>query len=126
MCSGDRARLKAGATWQEHDLVFCTTIGTHLSSSRTFFEQFKDLLKKAGLPDVRFHDLRHSSASMLLSIGVHPKVVQEILGHSHQQAERRAQEVKQPFSRFAVRRLEGVVLHRLYRPNEGVGGGGGI
>src|SRR5579872_1117279 len=76
------AKLKAGAAWQEHDLVFCTTIGTHLSSSRTFFEQFKGLLKKANLPDIRFHDLRHSSASMLLSLGVHPKVVQEILGHS--------------------------------------------
>jgi len=40
------------------------------------------LLKKAGLPDVRFHDLRHSAATLLLSKGVHPKVVQEILGHS--------------------------------------------
>ena len=39
-------------------------------------------MKKAGLPDIRFHDLRHSSATMLLSVGVHPKVVQEILGHS--------------------------------------------
>lgn len=75
-------KLKAGPGWHENDLVFCTTIGTHLSSSRTFFEQFKRLLQKAGLPDIRFHDLRHSSASMLLGIGVHPKVVQEILGHS--------------------------------------------
>ena len=42
---------------------------------------FKDLLKKAGLPDIRFHDLRHSVATLLLSIGTHPKVVQELLGH---------------------------------------------
>jgi integrase len=40
------------------------------------------LLKRAGLPDVRFHDLRHSAATLLLSKGAHPKVVQEILGHS--------------------------------------------
>jgi len=40
------------------------------------------LLKKAGLPDIRFHDLRHSAATMLLSMGVHPKVVKEKLGHS--------------------------------------------
>jgi integrase len=40
------------------------------------------VLKDAGLPDVRFHDLRHSAATILLSMGVHPKVVQEILGHS--------------------------------------------
>jgi Phage integrase family len=42
---------------------------------------FKDLLKKAGLPDIRFHDLRHSVATLLLSLGTHPKVVQELLGH---------------------------------------------
>jgi len=42
----------------------------------------KVLLKKAGLPDIRFHDLRHSAATMLLSMGVHPKVVKEKLGHS--------------------------------------------
>jgi len=43
----------------------------------------KLLLKKADLPDIRFHDLRHSSATLLLSEGVHPKVVQELLGHSN-------------------------------------------
>ncbi len=40
------------------------------------------MLKDANLPDVRFHDLRHSAATILLGMGVHPKVVQEILGHS--------------------------------------------
>jgi integrase len=40
------------------------------------------LLEKAGLPSIRFHDLRHSVATLLLARGVHPKVVQEILGHS--------------------------------------------
>ena len=44
--------------------------------------QMKILLEKADLPDIRFHDLRHSAATLLLSMGVHPKVVQEILGHS--------------------------------------------
>lgn len=45
-------------------------------------ERFKKLLKKAGLPDMRFHDLRHSIATILLSMGTHPKVVQELLGHN--------------------------------------------
>src|SRR6266478_4210582 len=45
-------------------------------------QHFQSLLKKAGLPAIRFHDLRHSVASSLLLHGVHPKVVQEILGHS--------------------------------------------
>ncbi len=45
-------------------------------------DEFKKLLKKADLPDIRFHDLRHSAATLLLSLGVHPKVVQELLGHT--------------------------------------------
>ena len=40
------------------------------------------MLKKAGLPDIRFHDLRHSAATMLLAMKAHPKVVQELLGHN--------------------------------------------
>src|SRR6266566_5962296 len=74
--------LKAGLAWKDNDLVFSSTVGGHLHTSRILFAQFKQLLKEAGLPDIRFHDLRHSSATMLLSLGVHPKVVQEILGHS--------------------------------------------
>ena len=37
---------------------------------------------RAGLPDIRFHDLRHSAAMWLLTLGIHPKVVQERLGHA--------------------------------------------
>ena len=44
--------------------------------------QFAALLKRAGLPPMRFHDLRHTAATLLMSRGVHPKVVSEILGHS--------------------------------------------
>ena len=43
---------------------------------------YHSLLEKAGLHDMRFHDLRHSAATILLVMGVHPKVVQELLGHS--------------------------------------------
>jgi integrase len=73
---------RAGASWQEYDFVFCTPLGTHLNPTRDMLDLLKAFLKRAGLPDVRFHDLRHSSATLLLSLGVHPKVVQEILGHS--------------------------------------------
>ena len=72
----------AGDAWEEHDYVFCTTTGKHLHPGHDVLEELKKLLKKAGLPDVRFHDLRHSTATLLLSKGVHPKVVQERLGHS--------------------------------------------
>ncbi len=43
---------------------------------------FHKLVEEAGLPHLRFHDLRHSAATILLGMGVHPKVVQELLGHS--------------------------------------------
>ncbi|MEO7020565.1 MAG: tyrosine-type recombinase/integrase [Ktedonobacteraceae bacterium] len=75
-------RKKAGMYWQEHDYVFCTSLGTHLNPTKDILDRLKVFLKKADLPDIRFHDLRHSAATLLLSLGVHPKVVQEILGHS--------------------------------------------
>jgi integrase len=43
---------------------------------------FNPLLRQAGLPNIRFHDLRHTCATLLLTKGVHPKIVSEILGHS--------------------------------------------
>jgi integrase len=76
------AKLKAGPAWRDHDYVFCTPIGTHLNPTRDVLDVLKSFLKQAGLPDIRFHDLRHSSATMLLGMKVHPKIVQEILGHS--------------------------------------------
>jgi integrase len=75
------AKLKAGTLWQERDLVFCTSHGTYLNAEYVL-SPFKQLLLKAGLPDIRLHDLRHSTATLLLSMGIHPKVVQEMLGHS--------------------------------------------
>lgn len=44
--------------------------------------ELKNVLRKASLPEIRFHDLRHTCATLLLSKGIHPKIVQEILGHS--------------------------------------------
>lgn len=62
--------------------VFCNQSGGPLRRSHFHSQQFKPLLKSAGLPSIRFHDLRHTAATLLLGEGVHPKVVQERLGHS--------------------------------------------
>ncbi|MCE9553206.1 MAG: site-specific integrase [Planctomycetes bacterium] len=62
--------------------VFCNSTGGPLRRSHFHFQVFKPILKAAGLHDIRFHDLRHTSASLLLAAGVHPKVVQERLGYS--------------------------------------------
>lgn len=74
-------RVFSGDKWQENDMIFPSTIGTPLEP-RNLFREFKDLLRKANLPDIRFHDLRHTFATLALSQGVSVKVVQEMLGHS--------------------------------------------
>ena len=51
--------------------------------ARNPVQPFKKLLNEAALPNIRFHDLRHSAATLLLGMGVHPKIAQEILGHSN-------------------------------------------
>ena len=75
-------KMLAGPDWQENGLVFTSKIGTPLDGQHLYFRHFKKLLSKAGLPDIRFHDLRHSCASLLLVQGVSPRVVMETLGHS--------------------------------------------
>jgi len=75
-------RQKAGSEWQDHDLVFCNRYGSFLRPDRVR-KQFQQLLVDAGLPYMSFHDLRHSAATIFMKMGVPPKVVQEILGHSN-------------------------------------------
>ncbi len=77
----DQAKLQAGTEWTEKGLVFPNTKGNFLNPDRLLV-WFQKALNQAGLPHVRFHDLRHSAATILLTMGVHPKVVQELLGHS--------------------------------------------
>jgi integrase len=74
-------RLCAGARWRECGLVFTSCVGTALEP-RNLFRSFKVTLRRAGLPDIRFHDLRHSAASLMLAQGVAIRVVMEVLGHS--------------------------------------------
>lgn len=75
------SRLLAGARWHETGLVFTTKWGTPIEP-RNATRSFKRLLAKAGIREIRFHDLRHSCATLLLVQGVSPRVVMEILGHS--------------------------------------------
>ncbi|MGI6035690.1 MAG: site-specific integrase [Limnochordia bacterium] len=74
-------RLALGEAYQNKDLVFCQEDGTFIDP-RNFTKRFQRILKEAGLPKVRLHDLRHTHASLLLARDVHPKIVQERLGHS--------------------------------------------
>lgn len=68
--------------WQEHGLVFPSEKGTPLEAQNVINRSFKPALERAGIPDLRFHDLRHSCASLLIALGVDPKTVSAILGHT--------------------------------------------
>src|SRR5829696_5052933 len=75
-------RMEWGTLWQEHGLVFSSSVGTPMSGGN-LNRAFKGTLQRAGLPkSTRFHDLRHTCATLLLKQGVNPKFVQELLGHA--------------------------------------------
>lgn len=68
--------------WDDGALIFPNTVGRPMERQNLVRRSFKKLLAQAGLPPIRCHDLRHTAATLLLSLGKHPKVVQERLGHS--------------------------------------------
>ncbi len=74
-------RLVAGPGWKDLGLVFTMPDGSPIER-KCLHNDFKRVLDEAGLPDSRFHDLRHSAASLLLAQGTHPRMVMELLGHS--------------------------------------------
>jgi integrase len=74
-------KLRLGSLWQENGLVFPSQVGTPIGG-RNLIRHFKIRLGRAGLPSTfRFHDLRHTCATLLLRQAVHVKFVQELLGH---------------------------------------------
>ena len=75
-------RLAAGTMWRDQALVFASHTGGPIEKQNLVRRNFRPLLARAGLPRIRFHDLRHSAATLLLAQGVHPKIVQERLGHA--------------------------------------------
>jgi integrase len=74
-------KLWAGSRWVENDMVFANHFGGPMQARRVI-EDFHNALRKADLPRIRFHDLRHSCATLLLVQGVSPRVVMDVLGHS--------------------------------------------
>jgi integrase len=74
--------VKMDTLYEDQGLVLASEVGTPLNRQNVTQRSFKPLLLRAGLPKIRFHDLRHTCATLLLGKGVHPKFVQELLGHS--------------------------------------------
>ena len=76
-----RERMAWGEGWTDSGLVFTREDGSPIRPAY-LSERFRLLVRQAGLPPVRLHDLRHGSATLSLAAGVDIKIVQEMLGHS--------------------------------------------
>ena len=74
-------KVKAGQVYNDEDLVFCRVDGSRLDPDAVS-GIFERLVRQSGLPRIRFHDLRHTHATLGLAAGIHPKVMSERLGHS--------------------------------------------
>ncbi|MGB9804372.1 tyrosine-type recombinase/integrase [Desulfofundulus sp.] len=75
-------KLKLGPAYKDHGLVFCTKDGKPLRPDNVAGRLFRSLIKKAGVPRIRFHDLRHTHATLMLEAGEHPKITAARLGHA--------------------------------------------
>ena len=76
-----RRRAEHPDAWEEHDLVIDRGNGRPRHPD-TLSSGWATFVRKRGLPHVRFHDLRHAHATLMLSKGIHPKIVSERLGHA--------------------------------------------
>ena len=75
-------RLRLSAIWDDHGFIFTNETGGPLHPN-TLVTRYKRLIEDAGVRVIRFHDMRHTCATLALIQGVHPKVVQERLGHAN-------------------------------------------
>ncbi len=74
---------RLGDLYEDNGLVFTSGVGTVINPTNLRRRSFASLLRRAGLNRIRFHDLRHTCATLLLGRNVHPKYVQELLGHAN-------------------------------------------
>lgn len=102
-------RLKAGSIWEDLGLVFCSNTGGFLIAG-TVRRQFYILLDKAGLPKMHIHDLRHTASTLFQSMGVNPKTVQEMLGHSEMSQTFDYTHVLPSMQREAVEKMDNLFL----------------
>jgi integrase len=70
-----------GEAYSNTPLLFPSSVGTGIGD-RNLIRHYKLMLERGGLPNIRFHDLRHSCATLLITLGVHPRIIMEILRHA--------------------------------------------
>ncbi|MFY1673617.1 tyrosine-type recombinase/integrase [Plantactinospora sp. WMMB334] len=105
----------AGAAWLDHGFVFATATGGPISPEADW-DEWKALLKAAGVRDARVHDGRHTAATILLALGVPIEVVQELLGHSDIRLTRGYSKVASAMARDATDRIGGALLRKRAAP----------
>lgn len=71
-----------GDEYSDHGLIFCQINGRPLDARNILQRDFWGALRRAGLRRMRFHDLRHTFAALLIAEGAHAKAIQEAMGHS--------------------------------------------
>jgi integrase len=98
-------RLAAGPAWQEHDLVFPRADG-HPKHPSVDARAWRTLTERAGVPPLRLHYARHTTATMLLAQGVDGRVVMALLGWSQSSLLTRYQHVLEPMRRDAAARID--------------------
>jgi integrase len=101
-------RLALGPAWEDTGYVFSNEIGVPLHVNALDL-RFRRLIGAAGVPKIRFHDLRHTSATLMLANGEHPKVVQERLGHADIAMTMRYLHVSMGMQRDAADRLDALL-----------------
>jgi integrase len=104
----DRERQLAGSLWREGGWVFATRTGGPVST-RVDYDQWKALLKAAGVRDARLHDARHTAATVLLVLGVPERTVMSVMGWSSTSMAARYQHVTDPIRRDVARRVGGLL-----------------
>ena len=77
----DEIKILRKNQWQENNLIFSTSNGTPISQ-RNLTRDFLKVIRKTELPQIRFHDLRHTAASLMINRGIPIVVVSKMLGHS--------------------------------------------
>ncbi|NPV79266.1 MAG: site-specific integrase [Firmicutes bacterium] len=79
----NQQRLKLGVVYRNLGFVFAKETGEPLQMNNFGQREFAQLIEASGVKKIRFHNLRHTCATLLLARGMHPKIVQERLGHSN-------------------------------------------
>jgi integrase len=109
-----RERAAAGLEWHEGDWVFASEVGRPLNP-RTDWDEWKRLLRAAGLRDGRLHDARHTAATVLMLLGVSERAVMGVMGWSSTAMAARYQHMIDPVRQDIAQRVGGL----LWRPSDG-------